>query len=258
MRLDLGVVLRHAAQFQHVAPTLFTVGLLAQFGAVAAALGNPVHQFGQLQFFHSIAKVHLQCSEGCQGRFRRFAQRGMLFDAHDGVVGRDMLLVGPVLKFTQRFRANLAVGHVDDALQAQVVIGVDQQAQVGDHVFDFFALIEFAAADDLVGDIQAHELLFQGTGLGVSAVHDGDIAPLLHFATRQQAQDLVTREEAFLFLIVGFMHDDLLARTQVRPQAFVLAQPVALHHVLGGIQDVLRRAVVLFQQDYLLLGKIAL
>ena len=39
---------------------------------------------------------------------------------------------------------------------------IQQQAQVGHHILDLFALIELAATDDLVGNIRAQELFFDG------------------------------------------------------------------------------------------------
>ena len=39
---------------------------------------------------------------------------------------------------------------------------ISQQAQIGQHILDFFAFIELAATNDLVGNVGPHKLLFQG------------------------------------------------------------------------------------------------
>jgi len=162
MRLDLRVVIGHAPQFQHVAPAFIAVSLLAQFGPQPTALGDPVDQFRQLQFFHRLLEILHQRAERGQRLFRRLAERGMFLYALDGLVGRDVLVRGPLLQLAQRLWPDLAVRNIDDTPQAQVIVGVEQQAQVGHHVLDFLALVELAAAYDLVGDVQTHELLFKG------------------------------------------------------------------------------------------------
>ena len=47
--------------------------------------------------------------------------------------------------------------HVDHAPQADVVVRVERQAQVGQRVLDFLALVEPDAADDAIGDAGAPE-----------------------------------------------------------------------------------------------------
>ena len=54
------------------------------------------------------------------------------------------------------------------------------------------------------------------------------------------------------------MINDFFARTQGRPQLLIFAQAIAPYHVLGGVKNGLRRAIILFQHDDLRVRKIAL
>ena len=58
--------------------------------------------------------------------------------------------------------ADASRGHVDHAPQADVVVRVHDQLQVGERVLDFLALVEPHAADDLVGDALPHQRVFDG------------------------------------------------------------------------------------------------
>ena len=135
---------------------------------------------------------------------------------------------------------------------------IEQQTQVGHHILNFFAFIELAAADDLVGNVCSQKLFFDGTRLRVGTIHNSHVAALLYLSPRQQAHDLTGREESLLFFVIGLVHHDLLARAQRRPELLVLAQPVAPHHVLSRVEDGLRRAIVLLQHDDLRARKIFL
>ena len=72
--------------------------------------------------------------------------------------------------------AEPALGRVDDAQQPLLVVGVDDDREVGERVADLGALVELGPADDLVGDGVAAELLLEHAALGVGAVEHGDLA----------------------------------------------------------------------------------
>ncbi len=65
---------------------------------------------------------------------------------------------------------------VDDALQAEAVVGVVHQPQIGDGVLDLLALVETGRADQPVGQIAAHEGVFERARLGIGAVEDHAVA----------------------------------------------------------------------------------
>src|SRR5439155_24991439 len=70
-----------------------------------------------------------------------------------------------------------AAGDVDDAPEGDLVVGVHQDAQVGEHVIDLAPVVDARPAGDDVGDVPADELLLDHPALGVGAVEHGDVAP---------------------------------------------------------------------------------
>ena len=141
-----------------------------------------------------------------------------------------------------------AFGDVEDAAQVDVVVGVVDGAQVGDGVLDLAAVVEAGAADDLVGLAGAHEGLFEGAGLGVGAVEDGDVAGA-YAVLVGQAVDLLADPAGLVVLGVGDVAGDGGAVAGGGPQVLLAPAAVAGDDGVGGREDVLGGAVVLLQQD---------
>ena len=91
--------------------------------------------------------------------------------------------------------ADAALGHVEDAPQRDGVGRVGQHAQVGQHVAHLAALVEPHAADDLVGQPDPDEDLFEDPGLGVGAVEHRDVAGR-HLVVVAEPVDLAGDERA--------------------------------------------------------------
>ena len=70
---------------------------------------------------------------------------------------------------------NAPAGHVDNAPQADLVGGVVDNAQVGDHVPHLFPVEEPGAANNPVGDALLGEHALQRLGLGVHPVEHGKV-----------------------------------------------------------------------------------
>ena len=86
----------------------------------------------------------------------------MLVNLLDGIKERHIFFVGPLLQLAKGFGANFAIRYIDNSSEAQFIMRISQQAQIGQHILNFFAFIELAAANDLIGNIGSHKLLFQG------------------------------------------------------------------------------------------------
>lgn len=145
-----------------------------------------------------------------------------------------------------RRRPDVALGHVDDARQTQAVFRVIEQAQVGQDVFDFLAIIELGAADHGIGNGIAHELFFEDTGLGVGPEEDG------HVAIRFVADFMAVVDDAgdiigFVVFRLGLVMDNLVPRRVLCPQGLLGPAFVIVDDGIGRMEDSLRRAVVLFQ-----------
>ena len=156
-----------------------------------------------------------------------------------------------------RLRADAAPGHVHDAREADDIERVVDEAQVGEHILHLAPLVEARAADELVRDGRADERLLQRAGLRVRAVHHGDVAVAMR-PSSTSSSDLARDEVGLLRLVVRLVHDDRLAGALVGPERLLLALLVAGDDGVRGVEDGLRRAVVLFEQDDARFGKVAL
>ena len=86
-------------------------------------------------------------------------------------------LVAQAANGVHRLRAEAAAHRevVDDAIEADVVRRVIEQAEDGQDVFDLFALVEPDSADDSVGDVADAERFFHHAALGGRPVHHRDL-----------------------------------------------------------------------------------
>src|SRR5437762_14168136 len=107
-----------------------------------------------------MAQVFNEGMKTLQRHFCDLAQCGMLANLLNGMVERDSLLVSPVLQFTNGFGTDFAIGYVDNAEETYIIMRIGEETHVGQHIFDLSAFVEFAAPNDLVGDIQAEKLFF--------------------------------------------------------------------------------------------------
>jgi len=158
--------------------------------------------------------------------------------------------------------ADAAFGHVDDAQQPLRVVGIDERREVRDRVADLGALVELGAADDLVADGVAAELLLEHARLGVGAVQHRDlVGPVRPFGAGLALEQLLhlAGHELRLGALVVDLHDlDARALPSRRPQVLALALAVVGDHGVGDVEDRLRAAVVLLQANDLGIGVVAL
>ena len=147
-------------------------------------------------------------------------------------------------------------GEFTTPLEADHVLRVHQQREVGQRVLDLGPLVEARAADDLVADAVAHEHVLEHAALRVGPVEDGDLvarAALVH-----EPLDLGHHEARLGVLVLELAHVHRLALAEVAPELLVLARAVVLDDRVGGREDRLRRAVVLLQLDDLGVGVVLL
>ena len=148
-------------------------------------------------------------------------------------------------------------GNVEDAAQRHRVVRVRHSAQVGERVPDLPPLVEPDAADDLVGQPDPDEHLFQDPGLRVGAVEHRHVARLGQGFVAEPV-DLLRDELGLIVLVVGDVADDLRAIAAVGPQPLRLAVGVAGDDGVRRGQDGLRRPVVLLEQDHPGVGVVGL
>ncbi len=150
----------------------------------------------------------------------------------------------------QRRIADTAPGHVDDALERQVVRRLHRRAHIGDGVADFGAFIESQPADDAIRHADVDQPLLEGAGLEAGAHQHRHLRQAV--AVAAQLLDLAGDHAGFLVGVPQFDDADLLAALRIRPPGPQgLAQPplIMRDQPGGGGEDRRGRAVVGFQPD---------
>ncbi len=233
--LDAGLVLR--------------VGRSLELGEVARTLQDRFQDGGGARAgLHDGAQLLHQRVEALDGVGGARGHAVGLVDPAQRLREGDLLAGGQRVDHGFGALADAALGHVQDAAQRDAVLGVAEDAQVREDVADLLALVEAHAADDLVGQADPDEDLFEDTGLGVGAVEHRDVARL-GVARVRQPVDLVGDELGLVVLGVGDVPGDAGALAGVRPQVLGAAVLVALDDGVGGAEDRLGGAVVLLQHD---------
>ena len=162
--------------------------------------------------------------------------------------------------------ADASRGQVDDAIQANIVVRVGDEAQVGDDVLHFLPLVELHPADYLIWHAVAQASLFQRARLCVDAVHHGDVAQRGAFLLATYDRFLIARQTLYLpddelrlfFLVVSLRDDDGDAGAVARPEVLLHALRVGGDEAAGGVEYRLRGAVILLQRDELRLRVVVL
>ncbi len=112
--------------------------------------------------------------------------------------------------------AQAALGHVDDALEGEVVGRLGDHAQIGEGVPDLGALVEARAADDAVGQAELDEAVLEFAHLERGAHQDGDFVQRVIFALFSglflQLFDLIADTSGLFFAVPGARHLHLFAK----------------------------------------------
>ena len=122
------------------------------------------------------------------------------------------------------------------------------QPQIGQRVLDLFALIEPGAADQAIRHPARHERVFQRAGLRIGAIHHRAIAQL-RIAARDQALDRADHKRRLVSLVIRLVDRDFQPSAAVSAQRLRRAMGVADDDRIGDVEDRLRGAIVLFEQD---------
>ena len=117
----------------------------------------------------------------------------------DRAHGADPVHPGVAQYLLHRCLTDAALGHVDDAFEGQVIIGLTHQTQVGNGVADFPTLIETRPAKDLVGQPDVDHPFFDRAHHRRRAHEDGKI--LVVPALTMQTLDFVSDVTGFFVAI---------------------------------------------------------
>ena len=186
----------------------------------------------------------------CAAAVKRGVARGVLDDRKAAAA----LLLGDRGDGVQGLCSQLASGLVDDAPEAQIVVAVADDLQIGHRVADLLAVAKARAAQHTIGHGRTGKGLFQAVGLRVRAVKDGKIA-VRRFLLRNETADRVHHLARLGVLIVAEQKLQLCALARRRPERLPLSSRIVGDHGVGRVQNALGGAVVLLQLDHLGLGK---
>ena len=137
---------------------------------------------------------------------------------------------------------------VQDTPHGHVVPPVGNGPEIRKDVLDLFSLVEIDAAHQLVGDAPGDALLLQKAGLGVGPV-EHSVFPVL--PVPGPAGDLPDHPGSFFPRRLKAPYMDQFPLLLLCPEVFFLPPPVVPDHLVRGVQDVPRRAVVLLQPDHM-------
>src|SRR5262249_61945549 len=97
--------------------------------------------------------------------------------------------------------AKRALGHIDDALESEIVGRRIDEAQISERVADFGALVKARAADDAIGQAERDEAVFEFAHLERGAHQNSDLVEGV--AAALQLLDLLADTAGFLLGIPG-------------------------------------------------------
>ena len=94
--------------------------------------------------------------------------------------------------------AEAALGHIDDALEGEIVGRRIDHAQIGERIADFGALVEPRAADHAIGQAERDEAVFEFAHLERGAHQDRDLVERMGPIVALQLLDLLADGAGFL------------------------------------------------------------
>ncbi len=153
-----------------------------------------------------------------------------------------------------------ALGHIDDALEGQIVGRLRDDAQISQRIADFGALVEARPADDAIGQAELDEALFEFAHLERGPHQNGDFVERMVFAllagVALQLLDFLADRAGFLFGIpaagdLNFFAQHVLGAQRLAEAAFVMGDQLR-----SGGENMAGASIVALKPDDLGAGKV--
>ena len=257
-RLLVGEIFCHREQFAQVFLAALGLGIVAFLQKLH--IFRVIHDFlNELEHIHFCGRIEEVKNHGAEflqlllGRCGKAAP----FDAHDAFEHGHIIGIGVVRELLYRGSADAALGHIDDAGEADVIAEIVDYLQIGHDVTDFGAIIETGTAYHGVSDAAAHQGFFDDTGLGIHTVEHRHLAirPVVLIMLLFHGAD---DEIRLVVLVHGSVVAQMISCIVLRPKALRRTVGVVLNHRIGSVQDGLGGAIILLQLDHLRLGIVLL
>ena len=149
-------------------------------------------------------------------------------------------------RLRDRLFADLTLGLIDDPAQADFVSGIVDHAQIGNHIPDFFPLIEAQTAKHSVRYTGFNKTSFQCARLGIHAIQNSKIGELSGGGLLQNLLGNILR---FPHLVNGRVNRDRLSLRILCPKRFSLTLHIVRNDSVGCIENRLGGTVILFQTN---------
>ena len=180
----------------------------------------------------------------------RFTGRGA-----DRIVQGATQALGSVLQLLHAAGANAARRKIHNSQETGVVVGIFQNTQVSQGVFDFGAFKEAQAAIHFVRHTRIEQGCFHDPTLRIAAIQHR------HFFARKsiafdQLANFIHQPLRFCKITGGLIHPHRFTNALVGAQIFAQAIFVVANERVGRIQNVAVTAVVLFQLNLVLHTKL--
>ena len=244
-------LLHGAHQLLEVLQAAGGVGALVVLPHLGVA-GLVEHDLGQLGVRHLVL-LRAPAVEVVDHGAERIAGLGLQLvgsrDRAGRLEQRDAALARVVVQELDGGVAEPAFGHVDDALEGEVVADLMHHAEIGQRVADFGALVEPRTADHAIGQAERDEAVFQLAHLVGGANQNGDLVE--DVAGALQRLDLLADAARFFLGVPRAGDGDLLAGHVLGAQGFAESALVVRDQVRGGGEDMSRAAVIPLQPDHL-------
>ena len=145
-------------------------------GPIVSSNQHRLYQFSNRNLIFHGQQLKNQLGQIFQGSFRPGSQTRDGVRAGYNIKQCQILCCAMVGKTADRCITNTAAGYIDNPQQAEGIVGIVDNPQIGQHIFNFFAVIKFHSPYHGVGNTAFHKRFLNGPGLGVSAVQNSHCA----------------------------------------------------------------------------------
>ena len=152
-----------------------------------------------------------------------------------------------------RLVAEPAFGGVDDPFEGKVVRRAPDQPEIGERVADFSPFVKAEPADDLIGEADRDEAIFEFAGLELGPNEDCD---LVETASGALVRLDFLADPARLLGPVPHSNDlDRVALRNLGPERLAKPPAVLRDQSRGGAENMRGRTIILLEPDYRRAGK---